>query len=268
MRFPRSTVLPFVLLALSTPATAQRTSTFVGVVRVDSTNVPVVGAQIAINRTRIQTLSDSAGRFYIGNVPSGRQIVTVRRIGFQAVITVLDFTPGDTLDGEIGLSIAATPLPEVDVVARDLSKIKLEGFERRRSSGFGSFIGPEVFEKGPSRVTADIIMQIPGPHLVRSTNTGATWVAGGRMAINSGNVAVTAADRRRGASDRNCYATVYLDGSPVYSALPGEMLFDINSVPANQLAAIEYFAGSAQAPPEYPQRRNTCGVIILWTKVS
>ncbi len=247
-------------------AAAQPTGVLFGIVRDAAASVAVAGAEVVVGGSALRTLTDSAGHFTIARIPAGRHVLTIRRLGFALASTNIELGPSDTLDAEIGLQAVATRLPEVDIRARDPSKLKLLGFEQRRAAGFGHFIGPEAMAKAEFRPTADMMRQLPGTHLVRAQFGSESWLAGGRLASGTGKFTPDRFDRRRGAPDRECYATVYLDGTPVFSALPNEALFDVNSVPVNTLAAIEYYAGSAQVPPEYPQRRNTCGVLVLWTK--
>ena len=252
---------------LSSTLPAQATGVLTGVVRDRLAERALGGAEIAIDRAEPAALSDSAGKFFIAKIPAGRHIVTVRHIGFSLLSTVVDVAPGDTLDGDFALTVAAQPLPEVEIRSRDPLKIKLRGFEQRRSGGFGHFLGPESFAGADARQTSDLLRQIPGTKLIRANNGGATWLAGGRMAMASGNFTVDRADRRRGARDKDCYASIYLDGAPVFGARPNEALFDVNTIPPNTIAAVEFYEESAQAPPEYPQKTGTCGVLLLWTKI-
>jgi hypothetical protein len=266
----RSASIPlFALLVLlsATPAFAQKTATLRGIVLIDSTEIPLVGAEVTIGATRLIASSDAAGRFVLPSIPSGKQLVTVKRMGFAPITAVLDFAPGDTLVGDFLMVTATAKLKGVTVRERATATIKLVGFEERRKAGYGNFIGPERLQGIDARQTADVLQQIPGPHIFRSTNSGSAWVAGGRGVYNTGAYNVDRSDRSRGAPRDQCYATVYLDGSPVFSALPGELLFDINSIPASMLGAIEYYNGSSSIPEAYPQKRGTCGVLMIWTKV-
>ena len=246
---------------------AQRTGVLTGVVRSAASSAPVAGAEVSIDRTQLVVLTDTLGRFSVGGIPEGRHIVSVRRIGFALLSTPVHFAADDTLDAEFGLSLVATQLPKVEITARDPTTLKLTGFERRRAAGFGHFLGPEAFRNAEVRLTADVLRQLPGARLVNAANSSASWLAAGRTTRGRPLWSVDRFDRRRGATDSNCYASVYLDGMPVFSALPNELLFDVNSVPPNTIAAVEFYAGPAQAPPEYPEKRNTCGVLVLWTRL-
>lgn len=246
---------------------AQRTGVLTGIVRSASSSVPVALAEVSIDRTGLVGLTDTGGRFSVDGIPAGRHTILVRRLGFALLSTPINFAAGDTLDAEFGLSVVATRLPEVEITARDPMKLKPTGFERRRAAGFGHFLGPDAFKNADARLTADLLRQLPGTRLVNAATSSASWLAAGRTTRGSPLWSADRFDRRRGATDSNCYASVYLDGMPVFSALPNELLFDVNSVPPNTIAAVEFYAGPAQAPPEYPEQRNTCGVLVLWTRL-
>lgn len=42
--------------------------------------------------------------------------------------------------------------------------------------------------------------------------------------------------------------------------------FDPNTIPLSLLGGIEVYTNTATIPPEYKERSNSCGVILLWTK--
>lgn len=268
MRIVPSIALVAILsLAAAAPAAAQKMSVLTGRVMTDSAEVPVRGAEVTIKDLRGNAISDSLGRFIIPNIPAGKQLVNVRRLGFAPITAVLTFTAGDTLEGEFLLMTAAQRLRGVEVRGRSNVPKRLLDFETRRNSGFGEFIGPETLAKMESRRTDDVIRMMSGPYIQRSTTSSSAWIAAGRMQINPGVYRVDRMDINRGADPSKCYATVYIDGVAVFSALPGETLFDINTVPPNQIHGIEYYGGAGTIPPQFPQKRGTCGVLVIWTRV-
>ena len=70
----------------------------------------------------------------------------------------------------------------------------------------------------------------------------------------------------RGAPNNQCYAAVFLDGTPVFTGRRGELLFDVNSIPTSQISGIEYYGGSGTVPAEFNVGGNTCGALVIWTK--
>jgi hypothetical protein len=241
------------MMAAATSAQAQKFAALAGKVMQDSTEVPVLGAEITVQGVRGLALSDSLGRFVLGSIPAGRALVSVKRLGFAPLTAVLNFVAGDTLEGEFLLVTTTTRLKGVEIRARSKDPARLVAFDDRRKSGFGQFVGPEQLAKMESRRTDDVIRMMPGPNVVRG-------------AYASGVYRVERMDIQKGADPNKCYATVYLDGVAVFSALPGELLFDINSVPPYQIHGIEYYSSSGVIPPQFPEKRGTCGVLVVWTK--
>ncbi|MFI5311655.1 MAG: carboxypeptidase regulatory-like domain-containing protein [Gemmatimonadales bacterium] len=262
--------VPFaVFIALASaaqPAAAQKMSALSGRVITDSLEIPVLGAEVTIKDVRGMAITDSLGKFVLFNVPPGKQLVNVRRLGFAPITAVLTFTAGDTLDGEFLLMTTAQRLKGVEVKGRNTTPRRIVEFDERRKSGFGEFIGPEQLATMQSRRTDDVLRLIPGPYIQRSNVTTAAWVAMGRGAYTPGVYTVDKTDINKGADKNKCYATVYVDGVAVFSALPGELLFDINSVEVNTIHGIEFYGGAGTIPPQFPQKRGTCGVLVVWTK--
>lgn len=256
-------------LLIAAPALAQksapRIATMYGRVLTDSTERPIIGADIVVADDQITATTDSAGRFRLPAISAGKHLVSVRRLGFKPIEAAITFAPGDTLEGDFILSKSLQRLERVVIRTTALSP-KMLGFDDRRRMGFGNFIGPDELAKMQNRTMSDLLRLVPGPAVHRSNNSGMAWVANGRGSTSTGGYTVDRSDRMRGAPTSQCYSTVYLDGAAVFSALPGELLFDINSVPSDVVAGIEFYGGAGAIPPQFPAKRNTCGVLVIWTK--
>lgn len=244
----------------------QRLGAFHGFVLTDSSEHPLRGAEVAIPRLRMSVLTDSLGGFRLAGIGAGREVVIVHRIGFVTVTTQLTFTAGDTLETDFLMVPNAQPLAGVRVNAKNIPR-RFAEFERRRSAGFGHFITQEELAKMENRLVSEVLSTLPGPHIYRSNSSTAAWVASsrGQQSI-SGSFQVDQFDRSRGAPGNQCYAAVFLDGNPVFTAQRGQQLFDINTIPTAQIAGIEYYGGGGTVPPEFNGSRNTCGTLVIWTK--
>jgi hypothetical protein len=261
--------LGFLGAALPAAGVAQPPSALKGRVLVDADGRSIVGADIRVGVSLVAT-SDSLGRFLIASIPPGKQEVSIRRVGYSPLRATFTFAASDTIEGEFrlvlsGVSSKLTTLPGVEVHGLRPEKIKLRSFESRRAAGFGNFLTEEQIDRGGHALTSDVMRQMPGPKIIKSPNSFAAWVSTGRGSMatvwSPGNF-----DQRRGARQDACYATVYLDGIAVFSALPGEGLFDLNSIPPSTIGGIEFYASSAVIPAELPQKRGTCGVLAIWTR--
>ena len=237
-----------------------------GFVLTDSTEHPLRGAEVTIPRLGMSVLTDSLGGFRLAGIHAGREVVIVHRIGFVTVTTQLTFTAGDTLETDFLMVPNAQPLAGIRVNAKNTPR-RFAEFERRRSAGFGHFITEDQLAKMESHLVSEVLNTIPGPQIYRSNSSTAAWVASsrGQQSI-SGNFQVDQFDRSRGAPANQCYAAIYLDGNPVFTAQRGQQLFDINTIPTAQISGIEYYGGAGTVPPEFNGTRNTCGTLVIWTK--
>jgi hypothetical protein len=238
-----------------------------GTVVDDADDRPIAGATVVIEVLRLQAVTDSAGTFRMPYIAAGRHIVLVRRLGFTPLSAVLNFGPSDTLEFDFALIKQPTNLPEVAVRTDAPVPPKLVEFEERRKAGFGRFLTPDFLEKNRDRRLSEVMAVIPGPRIVRgSGNYG--WIA---SSVGSGAIqrrfGLSPMDVARGADPNQCYAAVMLDGNLIYSGRSGEMLFDVNSLATNTVAAIEYYRDAASTPSKFNIRGGeTCGLVVIWTK--
>ncbi len=255
-------------IAMSPTATRaqQKLAVLKGNVLTDSSELPIRGAEISVPRLRLTTTTALDGTFRLSGVAPGREIVMVKRIGFMPVTTTLNFAPGDSIDTDFILVRSVTTLPGVKIKGR-ASDRKLAEYERRKAEGFGRFLDAEQIDKMQARLLAEVLNTIPGPQIYRSTMSSAAWIASsrGQQSINN-TFQVDQMDIGRGAPNGQCYAAVFLDGTPVFTAQRGQPLFDINSIPTASVRAIEYYAGAGTMPPEFNGSRNACGAVVIWTK--
>lgn len=237
-----------------------------GNVLVDSIEAPIKGAEIHLQGSRFRVQSDSAGGFKLTGIAPGRQLITVRRLGFNPVTAVLNFVAGDTLESDFLLVPSATRLAGVNVTGKKPTPGMAE-FERRRAAGFGRFITSEQLEKMAGRQMIEVLGVVPGPVLVRSNSTSAAWVAGGRGQQSvGGSFVLDRADKAKGAPGGKCWAAVYLNGALVFGGQPGEALFDVNTLPVDQIGGVEFYNGAGSMPVEFNGARNTCGALVIWFK--
>lgn len=240
-----------------------------GLVVNDNDDTPIAGATVQIEALKFSFVTDSTGAYRLPAIPPGRFVVTVKRLGYAPVTSVVTFNGRDTLEYDFGLIKQATILPEVDVTTAKPIPPKLVEFEQRRASGFGRFITAEELEKNVNRRPSELVAKIPGPRIMRGWgNYG--WIASsvGSGAIERGrSFQLSPMDKARGADPNQCYAAVMLDGNHVFSGRPGEQLFDINLIPTNTIAGIEYYRDAATVPAKFGGTRGeTCGLIAIWTK--
>lgn len=249
------------------PAVLGAQSILKGVVLTDVTETPIAGAEIVFPQLGLSVKSDSTGKFRIAAIPAGNHLVIVRHLRYSPAQTVLTFAGGDSIDTDMLLTAAKTVLPTVEVATEKVPTGKLAAFDERRRAGIGRFLSATDLEKFDGRRVSDALSTLPGNQILQG-NSMVAWVYGGRgvQSRSGGGSSLDRMDIARGAKPGYCYAAVVVDGAFVYQGLPGEALFDINSIPIQNIAGVESYVGAATMPAMYNGTRRTCGLIVLWTK--
>lgn len=219
----------------------------------DSIEAPLAGAELAIPALKISVRTDSLGRYRLSGIKPGRHVVTVSQIGFEQLRTSILFATSDSVDADILMTPlalgAAQAVAKVDVVANAVPR-GLSDFERRRQNGAGDFITEETIRKNARGQLADVVRRIPGVQLTRPPSGFGAYLSAGRGSSRT----------------RVCYAAVMIDRSWVYEGRRNELPFDLNSISPDAVQAMEYYRGMSYIPAEFARERNTCGVLVIWTK--
>jgi hypothetical protein len=247
-----------VVAAAHTIAAQPRPATFRGVVLTDSTEIPIPGATVLIDALKLQVTSDSLGRFTMVGVAPGVHTVVARKVGFTPIATRVVFANGADLEADLLLSPnSAQALTEVIVETKQTVVGKMAEFEERRAAGFGHFMTQADIEKRALSVLSNTLKQLPG---VEMTRVGSQYfVSAGRMSQPGGAL--------MRASSVPCPVAIVLDGVFLYGAGgPTEPKFAIDQINQGMLAGIEYYSGPATIPVKYNGTRDTCGLLVLWTK--
>ncbi len=200
------------------------------------TGQPAHGARISVAGDSGFATSDSIGEFRLDHLPSGSQLLVVRRVGFPERRADVESRAGVVTPVVVRLEEAlAHVLNRVIVAGRAGSPAgDAAGFTGRRQMGIGRFL---------DRRAIDAHGVVPVPELLRGIPGIAVYMT------DSGAVAVWVR------SARNCFPAYYLDGMQVEGSQTGR---------SNQVEAIEVYP-PGEAPPRYGGARGTCAVILLWT---
>jgi hypothetical protein len=249
----------------ASPIAAQ--SVLKGRVVADSTRVPLGGAEVAIPSLGLGTRTDSLGAFRLPGISVGAHAVVVRHTGFAERTERLSMVAGDSLVREFRLAPSPMVLEEVKVVGAEepIVPAKLIPFHDRMKGKNGRFLTEADFSNA-SRNEEVLQKRVPGMRLVRGKGS-VTWVASSRGMSTIQNLPpLDPFDVRQGASHRECYSAVLLDGAWAYRGHPREPLFNVNSIHPNMIAGMEFYAGSGTTPPEFRSMGAACGVLAIWLK--
>jgi len=211
----------------------------------DAFGSSIVKAEVRVTNSSVHTETGDDGRFDLSGLPSGPVEVVVRRLGFAPAKIPLELGEGELRDIRVLLAPVAMTLDSVAVTAAPAPTVEtaFQGFEMRKSRGFGTFITREEIEKKNPRVTTDLFRSVSGVKLMREN--GSPTVVSSRL----GNLSY-------------CPVRYYVDGTsyPLY----GQSI-DI-MVQVVDIGAIEVYPGGATVPPQFGGREAACGVIAIWTR--
>lgn len=293
MHVVHKSLLMTALLARVVPATADaqaKGAIFAGTV-VDSVQRPLANAEVSLPGLGISKSTDDKGAFRLTDIPAGNQRISIRRIGFGQLDTVMVFTDGQTIERRVTLGRVAILDSVVVVDVKPSTDPLLADFEENRAKGFGRFVTRPQLDKMEGQTLGSVLQQLQGIGLVRGSG-GQSWVltkrgpasrcptprAGNTLAQARANQQVTDDclrservfyvpddfESKQGMS-RACYARVYVDRALMNPGDPATP-FDANTFATMQLQAIEWYESSGGVPAFYTTHDTRCGVLILHTR--
>jgi hypothetical protein len=247
-----------------------------GRVLMDSSRLPIVGAQVLLPGLSLSVRSDAKGAFSLPDIPEGTHQFIVRRPGFGALDTTITVDADGDAERTVYLS-RTTVLDSVSVNATRTDRALLE-FEEHRRLGLGRFLTREALEKQESQRMSEVVSTLSGLGVSRGPSQG--YALSKRYVVplsaaapckdrsgksSHGTVYVpTNAERAQGITCA-CYAQVYLDGGLMNGGLPTPP-FNLNELLTSQIEAVEWYAGPSETPARYTRLNSACGVLVVHTR--
>ena len=213
-----------------------------GTVR-DSTGIGILGASIGALGGAREVQSDGTGAFRLTGIPAGQARIVVRRLGFAPDTVGATVPAGGVATVEVRLRPLAQQLSSVEVrERRQVYDARLAGVRQRMEKRQGYFITPEKLRRTNSAMLTDLLREIPGV----------------RMSRSSANLPRSVRIR-----SHNCPPLVFIDGFP---ASAGE--FDLDMIDPASVEAVEIHPSLASMPAEFGAARGLerCGVIAIWSR--
>ncbi|MCG6957064.1 MAG: Plug and carboxypeptidase regulatory-like domain-containing protein [Gemmatimonadetes bacterium] len=212
-----------------------------GVVRERQTDAALADASVEMtsvgaSNPTATALTDRGGEFNMKPVPGGDYVVRVTRLGYKEIQDTIDLAEGPPARLTVYLTPEAIDLPPMLVMVEQGTPPKMQGFERRRAQGIGTFLTRAEIEKRHAARVTDLFRSVPGVRIVPSAQTG-----DGILTMRGG-----------------CRPALVIDGTPIY----GGISLDMTMTPQD-VEGIEVY-GLAGTPIEYS--RSQCGTIMVWTR--
>jgi hypothetical protein len=208
----------------------------------DSADAAIPGAEIAIATLGVTKRTDADGRVALTSLPEGRFLVVARRFGFlpDSQRAALHAGGATTLSFRLRTSAYLLDTARVESAAlRD----RMVDFERRRTSGRGTFITREDVDRRNPLTLADMLRAVRG--LTVRTVSGRTELRFAR------------ADARLVGAD--CPPEIWIDGVRAFDAT-------VDEIHPAEVEGIELYRGLGQIPAEYLSRTAACGLVLIWTR--
>lgn len=222
----------------------------------DQTGEPLEGVQVRDVVTGLSALTTATGTLSLFFVDTTGGVLSIRKLGFDAITLAVSNSPRDTVPLTIVLKRSAQVLPTVVTKAKGDERVPyvspgLQAFEERRHAGFGYFIPETVLRKRDNSPLSEVIIGNAPGLLIRGGRIYGHRIGGNKL----------------GNDPTPCWLTVYINGALYYSkANVGMTPPDFSTFPTSEYAGIEFYPGGATLPVQYNRTDSGCGTLLLWTR--
>ena len=246
----RGSLFTFENLAIGSSSVAPANGIVRGTVR-SLENRPVAGARVEAPGRGVAVVTKDDGTFNLEGVPTGTQLIIVRRLGFEPSRVSVNVTSRQPTELRVTMGPSATVLDAVLVTARANYVLDKNGFTARKRSGWGKYFTREQIEKRNPYNLTDFLSDLPSVHVVHGL---------GGASIQSDRVGSVF-----GGTAGGC-AHIWVDGFEWRIAEPG----DIDTfVSPRDIIGLEVYRPSeapAQYLPPYNPKCPPSVVILVWTR--
>lgn len=215
-----------------------------GTVTVATSGEPLPGAIVQL-MDGPGTRADEQGRWTLTSVPLGTRTLEVRAVGYYPDRRAVNVIAG-AAPVRVALSTLRAMLDTVRVEASAWTDRFQSGFEERRRTGAGRYLGPEDVARRAPINASDVFRTVAG---VKTQGDGRA------------DMAITL----RGAFGE-CSPALFINGRHVPPMSPQRLSSaDIDGwVRPAEIAGIEVYPDVA--PPQFQQIMSGCGSIVIWTR--
>lgn len=228
------------LLVLAAGASAQTSLTIL--VRDAETQGPLPGARLEVGG--VVGAADEFGTAELVGMDPGPLRLSASFTGYFPLDTTVTIRGGVPTVVTLPLASDTRALGDVVVEAESINDavLRRRGFFERREGRTGVFITRDELDRRGAKLFSDVFSGVNGVRVRRER---------GLTSLLS--------SRRRG-----CRVAIYVDGMD--AAYLAETL---DSLPFDDIAAVEIYRGPAEIPIEYTRTRaeEACGAVLVWTQI-
>ncbi|AHG89494.1 TonB-dependent receptor [Gemmatirosa kalamazoonensis] len=218
----RAPALCVALLVPAAPLVAQAPVAVRGTVTTAEHHTPLASARVAVESPARVAVTDAAGGYVLRDLPTGRYELLVTALGYRPVRRTIQVVRGQPATLDVALETGSLLLSSVVTTATRTP------VEANRVASTVNVLTPEQIRTTPARETQDLLREIPGVELPRTSS-----LVGGTAQI----VSIRGVDEGRTA--------VLFDGIPVNDAW-GEWI-DWGRVPMRLLDRVEVVEGGTSS---------------------
>lgn len=235
----RRAVLLAALLAaatLSSVAPAQQSPATVTGLITDSGGVPLPGVEVTSSRPQRRAVTTPDGRFRLGGLEPGDQVLSFRRIGHRSLAIHVLLRAGETRDTVVALAVLPVPLDTIRTEAEALEEnLRQAGFYDRQRMGLGDFLTRAAIERMAAIDVWAVLRRVPFVDVVDA--------GPGRRFVLMAN--------------GTCRPVLYVDGLRTP---------DLIGIPVEIIDGIEVYRRPTLVPVEYNAAGRACGAVLIWTR--
>jgi hypothetical protein len=226
----------------------------------EATGEPVDGVRVLDVLNGNSSLTTPTGTVSLFFLPDGGSLVRLQKIGYEPQTLTIAISPADTAPVTLTLRRVTQLSPVITKAGSSPRYISpaLRGFEERRKSGFGYFVGDSVLRANEGRLLANVITsRMPGI-ITRAGSASSTYLMQSPRCVGGGP------------------PQVYLDGVPLSPDLPStrssrsssldNLPFNLTNFDVSSLAGVEWYPDGASLPAEFNHTSARCGALLLWTR--
>ena len=226
----------------------------------ETTGEPVDSVRVLDVLNGNSSLTTRTGTVALFFLPDGGSLVRLQKIGYEPQTLPVAISPADTAPVTLTLRRLTQLSPVVTKANSTPQYISpaLRGFEERRRSGFGYFVGDSVLRANEGRLLANLLAsRMPG-FITRPGRASATYLWQSPRCVGGGP------------------PQVYLDGVPMPPDILGgrtsrsgsvdNLPINLTNFDVSSLAGVEWYPDGTSTPVEFNHTSARCGALLLWTR--